>query len=1040
MRISTSSRTGLIKSLLLASSAGTLVMAAPVAAQDNSVQSSDISNAAPDNSSQIVVTGSRIVRRDFESSSPIVTVSEELLQQSSTAAIESNLAKLPQFTPTTDAPTDGGDIQPTATNTPGAATIALRGLGKNRTLVLLDGRRATPSNASNVVDINTIPSAAIERVEIITGGASATYGADAVAGVVNFVMRKDFQGLELDAQANVTQEGDGFEYQLSGIMGTNFDDGRGNISLSFSTNDRNASDRRDRKFFRDQWANPSIDGSAFFPYRPGINLGFGNPVDQNVINSIFSEATTPVPNQQVILYTNPDGSVFSGFDAAGVGGVYRNKIVDGYNYKLTDNGQLRTNFTDAMLVLPLKRYNMFARGNYELNDWIGVFAQGLFSKVNTRTVQEPSPVTGGWTAFVDYDPANPQSDLPDEVVQILNARQNPNAPFQIFQMMPFNRTSESDVYTYNMTAGLQGSIPGSDWTWEVFGSQGETETTVIQRGFASLQRYRTLINAPNFGEGFSATGNSEFGGFGGATATCTSGLNPFSGAPISEDCLDAIRANVKTKSVMKQSIWEGNLQGGLFDLPAGQLRGALGASYRSTNYEFQNDTLTTQGQSFQEQVLGLYPSGNSAGKITVKEFYGELLVPLLHDIPGIQKLDLEIGGRISDYNTTGTSYTYKALADWKVNDWLRLRGGYNRAERAPNTAELYLAPEQTFAVAAGGDVCSRANPLPYSANPDSNPNAAQVEALCRVLMKRSGDPNADVQYYDNTIQPNGIAFVFPTLSGNAELKPEKADTWTLGAVIESPFQSAALSRLRLSVDYYNIKVSDAIGAQSVDIAQRQCFDPAFNPTYDANSTFCSGVGRNTDGGLGNVITTFLNNGRFKTSGIDVQLDWAIDAGPGTLTLNSVFNYLLEMKSSELPNLPLVDYAGTLGPNDNGLNGGAYEWKLFSTFGYSVGPANVSLQWQHLPSVDDITAASNPNTTIAGAPSYDLFNLNAGYAFTEKASLRVGVDNLFNKAPPLTQVNSSTAGGNYSGGTYTPNNVGYYDLIGRRFYVGANFKF
>ncbi|WP_274379061.1 TonB-dependent receptor domain-containing protein [Altericroceibacterium spongiae] len=399
-----------------------------------------------------------------------------------------------------------------------------------------------------------------------------------------------------------------------------------------------------------------------------------------------------------------------------------------------------------------------------------------------------------------------------------------------------------------------------------------------------------------------------------------------------------------------------------------------------------------------------------------------------------------MGGRISDYNTTGTSYTYKLLADWQVTDWLRLRGGYNRAERAPNTAELYLAPEQTFAVAPGGDVCSRANQLPYSANPGANPNAAQVEALCRTLMERSGNPNADEQFYDNTVQPAGPEFVFPTLSGNAELKPEKADTWTLGAVIDSPFRSAALSRMRLSIDYYNIKVKDAIGAQSVDIAQRQCFDAAFNPNYDADSPFCAGIGRNPVGTLGNVITTFLNNGRFQTSGLDIQLDWAVDAGPGTITLNSVFNYLIDMKSSELPNLPAVDYVGTLGPSNNGLNGGAYEWKLFTTLGYNIGPASIALQWQHLPSVDDESAASNPNTTITGAPSYDLFNLNGSYAITDKASIRFGVDNLFNKEPPLTGVNTNPTLGNLAGGTYTPNNVGYYDLIGRRFYVGANFKF
>jgi iron complex outermembrane receptor protein len=162
-------------------------------------------------------------------------------------------------------------------------------------------------------------------------------------------------------------------------------------------------------------------------------------------------------------------------------------------------------------------------------------------------------------------------------------------------------------------------------------------------------------------------------------------------------------------------------------------------------------------------------------------------------------------------------------------------------------------------------------------------------------------------------QSVGSTTLFPTLNGNANLKPETADTYTAGVVLSSPFETPFLKRLRLTVDYYNIRVNDAIGAQSVDIAQRQCFDTAFNPTLSADSAFCNGViNRNTNGGLGNVITTFLNSGRFRTSGIDFQLDWTVPVGPGQLNVNSVMNYLLYTKSAELPVLPLVDYTGTLG--------------------------------------------------------------------------------------------------------------------------------
>jgi len=238
---------------------------------------------------EVVITGSRIKRRDYEASSPILTVDDSLLKNSSTAAIETNLTKLPQFHPV-QTPTMAGDIQPTATNTPGAATISLRGLGANRNLVLIDGRRATPGNASQVVDINTIPSMAIERVETITGGASATYGADAVGGVVNFIMRKKFQGFQLDAQTGQSERGDGIEYQVGGIMGANLADDKGNVMLAFATNRRQSAKRIDRPWFTAQMRDPTIGGDEFFPTFSGFDPLFGNAPSQAAYDAIFSAA------------------------------------------------------------------------------------------------------------------------------------------------------------------------------------------------------------------------------------------------------------------------------------------------------------------------------------------------------------------------------------------------------------------------------------------------------------------------------------------------------------------------------------------------------------------------------------------------------------------------------------------------------------------------------------------------------------------------------------------------------------------------------
>ncbi|GGD51919.1 TonB-dependent receptor [Erythrobacter arachoides] len=1056
------------KALLLAGGAGTLAFAMPAMAQDTPDQDAEVGADILDDEqdSRIVVTGSRIAG-DFSSNSPMVTVDEALLEQSSTSAIEQNLNRLPQFVPA-QTPTAGGDIQPTATNTPGAATVSLRGVGANRNLVLLDGRRGTPGNASGVVDISTIPAAAIERVEIISGGASATYGADAVAGVTNFILKKDFEGLELDAQLGITQEGDNFEYQLSGIMGSDFADGRGNVSLAMSINTREANFQRDRDWYTDLWQDPTITGTQFFLDTPGVNFGGTNL--PNYATVFGAGAAGSRPGQTVFF--QPDGTAFTS-NFGGFGNNRFNLPDDGLPYLRASNGTISQNNTDFYLILPLTRYNVFARGNYEINDTIGVFAQGLFSHVETFTRNEPGPITGGWGVIVDRfrDTNNDgiretrviaDSELPSELVTLLNSRPDPTAPFQIQALLPDNRETTTDVTTYNLTAGLEGSIPSTTFNWEAFVSHGISSTYAVQTGIYSLNRLRAVLNGGNFGRGFSATGNAAFGGFGAARATCTSGLNLFKPPTegFSEDCLEATRADLKNRSEVTQTIAEANVTGSLFDLPAGELGIAVGASFREVQFQFDNDTLTTQGRSFQDQALGIYPSGNVDASFDVHELYGEMLIPILSDT-FVNQLNLELGGRVSDYSTTGTSYTYKILGDLEVTDWLRFRGGYNRAERAPNIGELFLSAQQTFAVNTAGDPCAINNPLSFSANP-ANANAANVQAICRVLQGQADRPgfageSAAFFYQRDPVtgafvrganNPSTFGFAFPTTVGNPNLQPEKADTWTAGVVVTSPFDTEMLRRFRLSVDWFDISVEDAIGEQTVAAALQSCFDPFLNPLAGsdpvaaANTVACQLVPRNAQtGDLGNVQRTYTNAGEFHLSGVDVQLDWGFDLGPGSVSLNFLANYLIDFESTALAGIiPLVDYTGTLGTGENGLNTGVYEYRILGTVGYNVGPLYAAIQWQHLPSVEDATEAQfGAPTPTTGYPSYNKFNLNGSYAVTDDFNIRFGVDNLFNERPPLGNVNTSLdgTGPTLPGGSYDGR---FYDTNGRRFYLGANARF
>jgi outer membrane receptor protein involved in Fe transport len=524
---------------------------------------------------------------------------------------------------------------------------------------------------------------------------------------------------------------------------------------------------------------------------------------------------------------------------------------------------------------------------------------------------------------------------------------------------------------------------------------------------------------------------------------------------ISEDCIEAITADISNRAVMKQQVYEGTAQGGLFKLPAGQLRGALGASHRENEYQFTNDTLTTQGRSFLDQAIGLFPSGNSQGKIEIDEVFGEVLIPILADT-FIDRFEIEAGARYSDYNTTGTSWTWKVMSDLTINNRFRLRGGFNRAERAPNIAELFLAPQQTFVFSAGGDPCSLNNGLPWSANSNAPgndaANAAAVRALCTALMERAA-PGTATNFYNNAgFQTSGGTFAFPTLQGNTDIQPEEADTWTIGLVMDAPFEGTPfdhdlLNSLTLSIDYYNITVRDAIGPQSLDVAHQQCFSTAFNPGLSISSPFCAGIDRvANDGAVGNVKTTFFNNGRVETSGIDFQLNWGMDIGPGRFNLNSVTNYLIELKSRELSVNSLIDYAGSLGPNQNGLTPGSYEWKMFNTFSYAWDIWNVSLQWRHLPGVDSASKPVIPTVTTLGTGSYDLINLAGGVTLGKSilggnVDLRFGIENLFDKDPPVLEVNAAPPPGTLAGGQFnTASNTFLYDQQGRRFYAGVNFSF
>lgn len=403
-----SRRTALSSAVALALAAP--VLSGPALAQDEAME-------------EITVTGSRIVRRDFTSSSPIVTIGAETFAQTSSIALESALNQLPQFVPA-QTMFSAGDVQPSAFNNPGIVTLNLRGIGANRNLVLIDGRRAQPANAQLVVDINTIPAAAVESVEIISGGASAVYGADAMGGVTNFKLKKNFEGFNLTVQTSGTEQGGGRETSISALVGAGFG-GSGNAMLGITYSDREALYAREREFYVNGWRNANTAGGEGLPFS-NIEFAANNPPSPDAYAAIFGAGMAD-PGEEV--YVNPDGTLF--LNSARVGAV-------GYTGPLNDEffllgpgtatpGVVSANNMNQIITTPLERYALFGRASYNVTDSLSAFVQVHMSQQHVDTVLNYAPATSQWSATIPVD----GRPIPPQLQALLESREDPTATLPV---------------------------------------------------------------------------------------------------------------------------------------------------------------------------------------------------------------------------------------------------------------------------------------------------------------------------------------------------------------------------------------------------------------------------------------------------------------------------------------------------------------------------------------------------------------------------------------------------------------------------------
>jgi outer membrane cobalamin receptor len=1041
---------------------------------------------------EVVVTGSRIVRRDFEANSPIVTVDAERFEETSNVAMEAAINQLPQFVPAVSQ-FDAGNTFAGSQRTPGAATLSLRGLGANRNLVLLDGRRAMPINASMAVSINTIPSAAIARIETITGGASSVYGADAVAGVVNFITKRDFEGIDFDVQAGETTEDDGEEYRVSGLFGASLADGRGNVMLGFERSVRDEIRRTDREFFREGYIDPYANSAGSFWSAAGYTANSANLHSQAAQNAIFGGPISPITGTAIsrtgTFYMNPDGTLYK--TSADGTYMYNGGFYQGgdptlpWRKKDAVIGTLRENQHTTLAQIPLERYSIFGRGHLDVAERVRAFAQILYSENQTRATGSDPPMLGGWRSPIPhgagiYAPSllpngNTSLDFqaggrhglncapvggctksevwptPPQLTSLLDSRPDPEAEFDVVQSVVWagSRRSYIDTSSLQIIGGLEGEFAFKDWTWEAYASEGSTSTVNIYNGATSLARWRFVQAQPNYGKGLFYTGNAYGGGFGAGSITCTSGIisvygvNGWTEGDVpSEDCQKAVTMQPKATGEMKQTVMEYNMQGAVVEMPAGEMRFAAGVSSRVNKYTYFPDPTNTP-ESVLDSPGAFFPVGEAVGKTEVGEIYGELMVPLLANKPGFQSFNLELGYRNTDNDPSNDDDSYKALIDWTIVDRVRFRGGRQIANRAPNIGELFQASEQfapfTF---VQGDPCSTRDPaqLPYTANAAINGTARanQVIALCSALM---GPQGAATFYGDPSSQPNTLQNArISNLQGNPNLHSEQAETITAGIVAD------LTDRSTLSIDYWRIKITDMIAEEVGDILYENCLDLDTNPSQDPLYPACTRLVRNPSTGANATLSTsYTNEQEVDLAGYDVQYNWGGDVGPGLMTVTALATITDHTKTRPNSRADWFDYKGSSGPsNIRSVNPYSYDYRLFTTVSYSTGDWSGSLRWRYLPSIESEAAVRTLVSLDQPTGDYNIFDGSMRYTVGNMTELRFGIDNLFDVQPERTFMESDRVnylgevGPGYSAAGDT--NENFYDFLGRRWYVGFTMSF
>lgn len=918
---------------------------------------------------EVVVTGSRIRRADYVANAPVATLGADQIELTATVNTEQLLNTMPQMVPGFDR----------TSNNPGngTATVDLRGLGSNRTLVLINGTRAVPTTQGGSVDINNIPTALIERVEVLTGGASAVYGSDAVAGVVNFVLKDDFEGVSFNVMTEQTEEGDAELTSVDLTIGGNIADGRGNVVINAQYTDRSDLFQGDRGFanfaqFDDTDAN-------------------GNPI-------LINGGSSGVPGTSIFAgglsgFSPSSGIVF------GDNGEARPFVTGG------DNNDFYNYAPVNYIQLPQTRFQANALGHFDVSDKIQVYGRMMFTQSKVPQQLAPTPIFQAGAEFTldgsPFLPAATQQVLSDALGSGVDSDgdgiDDTATAFVRRRLVEVGPRISDDKYTnFQLLAGVRGDIGETGWTYDVYVSEGEVSNSNTQSGNVNRDRFLQALQLdlaadPTGGTCVDTANN-------GSTVGCAP-MNIFGPGNISDDAAAFLRTAVAAEGEFEQRVWAASFAGDLFNLPAGAVAAAVGFERIELRSDFRPSQDLAAGT-----IAGFNGSPASGGAFDSDAFFGELLVPVVRDLPMAEAIDLELAYRTTDYSTVGSVDNYKIAGSWTIVPQVRVRGGFNTAIRAASIGELFAPQSEGFPGAS--DPCAG--------------ESAPVDAATAAICTATGVPAGAVGSVAIDPAAGQIRGLF---GGNPNLSEEEADTITVGVVIEPDW---FVEDLTVSVDYFDIKIDGAIASfgGGVNNILNVCYD-ATNAAGGVGSPFCNAVNRRADGTIEFVEATSQNIAEVTLKGFDLQASYSRDLFGGDMQVNYVGTYTTESTTVPFAGGDPIECEGQFG-----LDCGEPlpEYKHRMTFNWSKDKITSQLLWRYVGEVkDDDVDTTYFIETIDGTHYFDGV---VSYAVTDNYRVSLGVDNLFDEKPPILGDNQEQAN------TYPAT----YDVFGRTYFLRASANF